>query len=459
MEFIGFAIAIAVGVVAVTVHFARWARAREDWQEVARRLGLAFEKGGVLRSDSVTGRLGSRSVRLDRFSRGSGKTRQTFTRVRIDARGRVPRDLTIGPEGFVASIQKAFGGQDVETGDLAFDDKARVRGDEARSIALLGEAVRRRLLARLPEFTVRNGEVYYEERGYGVGASRIASLIEDMAELSNALEIEDSEIPARLLENVRADGEAAVRRKSIEALAARHSDRKECAEAARHALRDRDAGTRLAAAEVAGGDAAFEAAEAVVADPSAPAETRARAIEFVARRFDAGRAGPVVAGALGEEGPVALSAARAAGRLRYAPAVPRLSSLARAARVDVAREIVIALGAIGDPNGEQAAIEALEAADDGVRVAAARTLAKIGTVAAVEPLLPLTKGILPAGELRAAAAAAVRAIQSRLRPGERGSLSVTEILSADGSLSLPEDEAGRVSLEDPARRAGEAEPP
>ncbi len=151
---------------------------------------------------------------------------------------------------------------------------------------------------------------------------------------------------------------------------------------------------------------------------------------------------------------VRTAAIRRAGAHRLRGTLVRLDRLAR--RDDLLDEeeqiaIAEALAEIGDPAGETALLALLDQPRSAARAAAARGLGRIGTVAAVPKLTPLTEGLLP-GELKGAAAAAVAAIQSRASGAEAGQLTVTDPAPADGALSL-DNSQGALSAADRAGRA------
>ena len=79
-----------------------------------------------------------------------------------------------------------------------------------------------------------------------------------------------------------------------------------------------------------------------------------------------------------------------------------------------------------------------------VSTAAALALARRGSVAAIERLLPLSKGVL-GSDLRSAATTAIAAIQSRIDGAVAGQLSLADGGSG-GELSLPHDVVGELAL-------------
>ena len=86
------------------------------WAEVAQRFDLAQVKPMEL-----IGEVDGISVHADVFHTGSGKNRQTWTRVVIE--GGLTRAVGLAKEGF---FSRAFG-HDIATGDRSFDEAVKVR--------------------------------------------------------------------------------------------------------------------------------------------------------------------------------------------------------------------------------------------------------------------------------------------------------------------------------------------
>jgi hypothetical protein len=114
-----------------------------------------------------------------------------------------------------------------------------------------------------------------------------------------------------------------------------------------------------------------------------------------------------------------------------------------------------ALKALG-VQSEERVLALLEAPDLAVKVAAVRALYEVGTLGAVEHLLPLTQGLLTDGDLKREARNAVDAIQAR-HGGERGAFTLADATpEGEGALSLTGD-AGALSLSAKARARGEGQ--
>ena len=101
----------------------------------------------------------------------------------------------------------------------------------------------------------------------------------------------------------------------------------------------------------------------------------------------------------------------------------------------------------GDTRFAGKLVSLLTSENEEVQMVAANALAKLGSLDAVESLLPLTEGLTRSPEVKAAARDAVRAIQQRAGSPTGGGLSVVDDVDRAGGLSLPRQE-GAVSLVD-----------
>jgi HEAT repeat protein len=149
----------------------------------------------------------------------------------------------------------------------------------------------------------------------------------------------------------------------------------------------------------------------------------------------------------GADGVLHRAAVAAAARGRFVRLAPTVADLVTAGDADTRREIAEALGVLGDPATEPALLRLLEDASTQVQCAAARSLGSIGSVLAVEPLMPHTEGLGNA-QRRQAARAAIGQIQSRLGNVEAGRVSLAED-ALSGAVSLAgqgSEAAGALSL-------------
>ncbi len=165
-------------------------RSREKMRAVALKLGLAYEDGEAairaklatagpeadgpssaqlanlnrgLQGDSfvgklirflapwrITGTLYGRSVLLEPFTRGSGKSSQAYTRVSVFYHRPLGIELQVGPEGFIDRLLRpVYSGQDIQLGDENSDNKLMVRGSNEQAVrgALADPQTRQAIIA------------------------------------------------------------------------------------------------------------------------------------------------------------------------------------------------------------------------------------------------------------------------------------------------------------------------
>ncbi len=143
----------------------------------------------------------------------------------------------------------------------------------------------------------------------------------------------------------------------------------------------------------------------------------------------------------------------AAGRLRDADAL-REAVYSKQLSLSKREYALRTLGSIDGAIQEDELVQLLSADGIAVRNAAIELLGHYGTVRAVEPLLPLSKGGLLGTPESAAAKKAIAAIQSRVSGAEAGGLSLTELAEGVGGLSVAEpDERGGLSMARPPKVA------
>jgi hypothetical protein len=101
---------------------------QEQWRVAAEHLGLEYHSADFGLSGTISGRKGGHRIVVSSFSKGGGNSSNTFTKYRIDYNERIPVDFKITRQNALHKMGHAFGLQDIETGNPAFDDRALVRG-------------------------------------------------------------------------------------------------------------------------------------------------------------------------------------------------------------------------------------------------------------------------------------------------------------------------------------------
>lgn len=128
------ALVLGVGIALV----AAYSRNRgEAWRQFAAQHRLQLQEGTLFAPPIISGFFESTAVLLTIEHRGSGNSRQAYTKAQAFFAAQLPAGLKIGKEGFGASLAKLFGGQDLTVGHPPLDDALRIQGQDAEAIAEL----------------------------------------------------------------------------------------------------------------------------------------------------------------------------------------------------------------------------------------------------------------------------------------------------------------------------------
>ena len=416
---------IVFGILALFVVIALAVHSSGKWKgtlsSVAARYDLQMTNGGLLRADSVHGALDGVPITVDSFSRGSGDSRTTYSRIRMTPR--MTEGLGLKREG--AFLGQLFKGEDLVIGDPLFDGQVIVRGPQRAVRALLNQPTRDAVAQSVTNgVAIENGAITWTKRGHA-SLEALCGAIDDMRALAQRLS--QPADAAALAEIVRND----MLEVALEAL------RVMPAGAIRDALdaeiiESRDDDLVMTAAPRVGA-AAAPGVLAVLENPRNSDGLRARALTWLGEHTDAV--------ALAQQHLIRPRIAEAALTiLARAQAIVPLDTLGRLIKADA--EVAPAALRVARNHGVDAEaflIDALEHADDDVARAAADSLGLVGTPAAVMPLRTRIKGRFVNGALKSAALAAIETIQGRVGAIGGGLSVVAE--SATGRLS----EARRVS--------------
>jgi len=184
-----FVVALVVGVAILILKGIQAHRKQvtEAWDQAATQLGMRFTPGTFIRSKSIEGRLHDNRVRVDTFTRSSGKHSTTFTRYRIDFPRALGLGLNLKEQGFISGVAAFFGSQDIETGDPQFDPRVVVKGADPRHIARFLTPARRLRIVRLfqnhPGCEIKDHAIEWSRRG---GVTETAQLVTTVRRLAFA---------------------------------------------------------------------------------------------------------------------------------------------------------------------------------------------------------------------------------------------------------------------------------
>jgi HEAT repeat protein len=432
-----------------------WRRFRRDrereWEELAKRLGSSPRPGA---RPVLQGRIGTYDVTIKQTN--EGRVREFC----IDGGGVIPRELGLRKE---RSLPSALGGPDVLLYDPAFDERVRVKGDPAVLFALLTRSARK-LVRNLATsgVVVQGGRIHLQVQadaplafGRTTKARSLVWILKKLLALAQCLSLREEGIPERLARNAASQDLSFIRLKNLETLQKRFPKTDAARRASLKALGDPNLEIRLRAAMFLGN---IDCVARITTCTVAPESLRKLALDYLMANAPAEEVAPILQQLL-VSGPPTLqrTAIEGFGRLRHWPAVSVLKRLIPEADRETAIAIAGALGSIGDSSAEPGLLSLLDRDEGGVKVAAARALGLVGTVAAVETLVAYAKQTLDRKSRRAAREAIAR-IQARLGDVEAGRLAVADVSQPEGALSLSV-EPGALSLEEGGRLRSEARPP
>ncbi len=135
---------------------------QEIWQQFAAAVDGNVIAGGFLSgSDKVDAAHGQWIVTLDTFTVSTGKSSNTYTRMRAPYVNPDGFRFTIYRKGIFSDLGKWLGMQDIAVGDPAFDEAFIIKGnDEAKVRRLFADAELRSMISAQPDihFCVKDDE-------------------------------------------------------------------------------------------------------------------------------------------------------------------------------------------------------------------------------------------------------------------------------------------------------------
>jgi hypothetical protein len=412
----------------------------QGWKELAEWHGLQVKESTAALTPRLMARSEQMEVRIEAFG-----TEGQDTRIVVEA--------PVAPDFQEVSIQPQSGPAmwEIKIGDPGFDGEFAITGPRRQVFTLLDAETRRRMRAASAagRLEISPGRILAIVSGADRVSDVLPSLLAIRKRLATPIDVRRS-----LVENARWDSESGVRLENLLVLLHELPGDPATIEALRAACSDRLPTIRLRAAKELGAaesrdvllelahdleDDAWSAEAVSILDRELPVE---RAKALLDRAWSIGRLQTAFAcvEVLGHSG---------------AAAVEPLSELPALQNAELAAAAATALGATESPAAEPWLIPALQSEHEVLRVAAAKALRRVGSVAAVLPLKEaLERSSWLDVDFRQATRQAIAEIQSRVQGGlpgqlslagaEAGQLSLAE--SDEGQLSLIEDSAGQLSL-------------
>jgi hypothetical protein len=421
-------------------------RRRRDaqWRAAAAELGLAFtRKEEDLRLHGV---LEGVPLRADLMRQIEGKSSVLRCALRVGRGGQIPASLVVRSDSVLRSMGRLIEGEDQQIGDPKFDQQVELPALDAWACAALSCRARE----QLAQLVVRGGEV-----GQGMvvcdqiwddeqDQKWLLRMLRWLVQLAHLLSVTPDSLHERLADNARNDPNPGVRLQNLRFLAdsSTRAPAPLLLSLGRSLLADVNPSVRLVAAQFAGVEGhrvlGALAADAELATPlrvlavNALGKGATPAVDVLSALFTEAHPPELVCAAL------AVVAGRGLSALTDAAV-----ACTRNAEPSVRAAAAHTLGALARQQAEPQLIGLLSDESVDVRQASAEALGLIGSVAAVEPLLPLAEG-LGRPQLRRAARGAIGRIQSRLGNVEAGRVSLVRDQELAGAVDLADSADSRV---------------
>jgi hypothetical protein len=457
------AVALAIGVAAVRYSDHENARRRrifQEWQAAARSVGLSAQQVSD-RESRADGELEEVPVHATLKLSEEGDLIVYRSFVWATSKG-LPRHLSVQRGSALRSVARWVDGRDVPIGDPAFDELIELPAVDAHVCAALSYPARRQLTQLLGwggyvhDGVVASSSTWSVEHNHS-----LPLLLHSVALLARLLSVPRGALPERLAYNAANDPQPQVRLQNLRFLVASDTGAPPelLASTAAALLGDEHAPVRLLAAQHAG-EAGHAALRALIADRQLDCSLRAQAVDSLARHPVPDLDGLRTVLAPTQLPELTMAALAVIGWSSDAALIEAVLSCTRNGHDGVRAEAARVLGRLALPQTEPLLIQLLGDPASDVQQASAEALGLFGSVAAVEPLLPLAENLVRP-RLRQAARGAIGRIQSRLGDVEAGRLSLSNPHDLAGAVDVVDTSAlrvGEVSLADADMARGRQKP-
>ncbi|HTV22969.1 MAG TPA: HEAT repeat domain-containing protein [Polyangiaceae bacterium] len=408
----------------------------DAWHAALRAAGLDSRQLTATES-RATGELDGASVNIELKGHDFNVYTHYQSLIAVES-AHIPRSLSLRRDPDVASSVRWSRTDDVKTGDRQFDERHVLKELDAHVCAALGYTTRALLTPLLSQgVNIEGGKFIYRSDWSERENASLPQLLRRLAAIAQALSIPPEQVPQRLAQSALTDPAPDVRLSNLRYLVApaTNAPRSIIDDTVPTLLEDPHAAVRALAAQHAGVQG-HPVLRQLVADASIELAVRIQAARALGQRTSPDLEG-LRAALLDRLPPEVLCAALSVAGA-HADADLRDAVLRSAASVhpSVRAEAAGALGVLADPLTEPHLILLLSDPDPDVQQASADALGAFGSIAAVEPLLPLTGGLMRALRVTEAARAAIVRIQGRLGDVDAGRLSLSESHELAGAVDI-----------------------
>ena len=186
-----FLLVVGMLVIFAVLAYLRRQTRQQAWSELAVRTSLTFEPGALFSPMRVTGTYRGRPLALDTYTRSSGKSSTTYTRIRMSVNNPSALSLAIYDENVLSKLGKVLGMQDIQVGDDELDRRFTFKGRPEPVLAslLTSAGLRQKLLEARSVHVEANGqEVYWQHRGAESNADYLQFLFDLLSDLAEAVD-------------------------------------------------------------------------------------------------------------------------------------------------------------------------------------------------------------------------------------------------------------------------------
>ncbi|HTV19894.1 MAG TPA: HEAT repeat domain-containing protein [Polyangiaceae bacterium] len=356
----------------------------------------------------------------------------------------IPRQLQVQRDSTLRSMARFIEGDDVPIGDAHFDELIELPAVDAHICAALNYKARGQLTKLLNwGVYVQDGAVVCRSTWTQEQNRQLAPLLQSIASLARLLSVPSGELAKRLAYNVLNDPAAAVQLQNLRYLIAPETNAPHdlLQSAVEPLLSHVHAPLRLLAAQHAGAQGR-EALRVLANDGSVPLDMRIQAVLSLGARPEL-RDLDGLRSVLVDSSPPELQCAAlsAVGASSDAALLDSVHHCTRSQHDSVRAAAARALGVLASPQSEPVLVALLADASADVQQCSAESLGLFGSIAAVEPLVPLAESLVRP-RLRQTARGAIGRIQSRLGDAEAGRLTLSHPHDLAGALDVAHTSAG-----------------
>lgn len=181
-------------VMAVVGAVVMWLKNKQSaWRRIAGELGMTWTPTTGLGAGRMQGSVGALDVTIDTVPRGSGDTHEVWTRVTVPHGAALGLGLDLTARRGLTAIRSIFGGQDLPTGDAAFDAEVSIATrDPERALRLLSPELRRAIMTlgdRGGELSLDDTQVRWCSSGVVAHTDTLKSVVRDAARVAQAVRV------------------------------------------------------------------------------------------------------------------------------------------------------------------------------------------------------------------------------------------------------------------------------